>query len=340
MSACYPQARAKSARRLPRMSRASPRQRLDMRSVLSQHCLGFDGQGNVCNAVIEELQRKHYFAACLQNTKPFHIERVDGSSHWLIGTAPRPQLAEYATAGAGAASGVEGVGAEEHTAQQKAHAKAHDKAQRAARIAARQGSVCTILSAEAHAAWQAAGAERHADLGPRVMAIRLSVLDSLTKSPCGLFLVCAFAPKWSKSDDDDTAEWDAYYAALATAISRKRPDDILVIGTSANASIGTCNTPAIEAAAREAKQAASAERAAARQQRDGQGSLPAPADIDDGAGQAVAVQLTHADTSTRADTTIAHRAVGPYGLEHVSAAGLRLLGFMQVHNVRLNTRYP
>ena len=96
-----------------RMSRASPRQRLDMRSILSQHCLGFDGQGNACNAVIEELQRKHYFAACLQNTKPFHIERVDGSSHWLIGTAPRPQLAEYATAGAGAASGGEGVGAEE-----------------------------------------------------------------------------------------------------------------------------------------------------------------------------------------------------------------------------------
>lgn len=113
-----------------------------------------------------------------------------------------------------------------------------------------QQGVAVVLSPSAHEAWLAAGEERHHDLGARVLALRLAVVDSLTGSRLGVFLVSAQAPS---SKDPHTEEWDAFYAALATAISRKQPGDVLVLGASANAAVGTSSMREREAAAREAR---------------------------------------------------------------------------------------
>ena len=79
--------------------------------------------------------------------------------------------------------------------------------------------------------------ERHTDLGPRVVAVRLLVNETGGPRPrrqLGLFTISGYAPVSTASD----AEWDAYYDTLSCAISRARPGDTVIIGTDANASIG------------------------------------------------------------------------------------------------------
>ena len=79
--------------------------------------------------------------------------------------------------------------------------------------------------------------ERHTDLGPRVVAVRLLVNETGGPRPrrqLGLFTISGYAPVSTASD----AEWDAYYDTLGCAISRARPGDTVIIGTDANASIG------------------------------------------------------------------------------------------------------
>ena len=79
--------------------------------------------------------------------------------------------------------------------------------------------------------------ERHTNLGPRVVAVRLLVNETGGPRPrrqLGLFIISAYAPISTASD----ADWDAYYDTLGCAISRARPGDTVIIGTDANASIG------------------------------------------------------------------------------------------------------
>ena len=82
-------------------------------------------------------------------------------------------------------------------------------------------------------AWKAGGCVLHNDFGPRMIAIRLLLRDS-HKNNVGVFLVSAYAPVSSESD----AVWDRYYDQLDTCISRRLANDILIIGTDSNASIG------------------------------------------------------------------------------------------------------
>ena len=83
-------------------------------------------------------------------------------------------------------------------------------------------------------AWRAGGCVLHNDLGARVIAIRLLVRD-LFNNDVGVFLVSAYAPVSSETDQ----VWEQYYDQLDACIARKHPDDILIIGTDSNSSIGT-----------------------------------------------------------------------------------------------------
>ena len=80
--------------------------------------------------------------------------------------------------------------------------------------------------------------ETHNDLGPRVVAARL-----LGKEPnrrggvetaVGIFLISAYAPV-STADD---ASWDVYYSTITSAMARAHHDDVIIIGTDGNASVG------------------------------------------------------------------------------------------------------
>ena len=102
-------------------------------------------------------------------------------------------------------------------------------------VAGKRGSQGTAiaLSPEAQAAWRLAGSELHVDLGARMIAIRLLVKDG-KGIEVFLFLVSAYAPVSTASDE----EWEVYYNRLQGCIERRRKDDILLIGTDSNASIG------------------------------------------------------------------------------------------------------
>ena len=242
--------------------------RLEVRSFFSQHCSkGFGECPHTARAkqglskdfelagAVALLHARRGFATCLQGTRPFHVERFpDGS--WIIGTAAEaPRQEEEAAAlprsdeEAATAGGLSPESEAERKEQRKAR-RAAARQKRDQRMIFNQQGVAVVLSPSAHEAWLTAGEERHHDLGARVLALRLAVVDSLTGSRLGVFLVTAQAPS---SKDPHTEEWDAFYAALATAISRKQPGDVLVLGASANAAVGTSSTREREAAAREAK---------------------------------------------------------------------------------------
>ena len=78
------------------------------------------------------------------------------------------------------------------------------------------------------------GYELHNDLGARVIGVRLLLRDNSNRD-VGVFLVSAYAPVSSEPDNI----WDNYYNQLDQCIQRRRRDDILIIGTDSNSSIGT-----------------------------------------------------------------------------------------------------
>ena len=85
-------------------------------------------------------------------------------------------------------------------------------------------------------AWKAAGAVVHNDLGARVIATRLLLQDCQHRN-VGVFLVSAYAPIGAA----EQSEWDVYYERLDMCIARKNNNDILVIGSDTNASMGVRN---------------------------------------------------------------------------------------------------
>ena len=96
-----------------------------------------------------------------------------------------------------------------------------------------QGVVIALNTAGV-VAWRAGGCVLHNDFGGRLIAIRLLVRD-LFNNDVGVFLVSAYAPVSSESDQ----VWELYYDQMDACIARKQPDDILIIGTDSNSSIGT-----------------------------------------------------------------------------------------------------
>ena len=73
------------------------------------------------------------------------------------------------------------------------------------------------------------------DLGPRVLAVTLTLQETATKRAADVFLISAYAPTSAHSEDD----WDAYYDSLSAALARCPPKAIAIIGSDANACIGT-----------------------------------------------------------------------------------------------------
>ena len=90
-----------------------------------------------------------------------------------------------------------------------------------------------VLSRSAVSCWEEAGCEVHRDFGARVIAVRMVAKDS-RNADISLFLVSAYAPVSTSSEET----WSAYYEQLQDCIDRRRPGDILLIGTDSNASIG------------------------------------------------------------------------------------------------------
>ena len=85
--------------------------------------------------------------------------------------------------------------------------------------------VALVLSRSATAAWQAAGAVLHADLGPRVIAAPLLARDARTRRPLGVYLMSTYAP----TSDASEADLDAYYSAFSSALARK-PHGYVLLG--------------------------------------------------------------------------------------------------------------
>ena len=105
----------------------------------------------------------------------------------------------------------------------------------AAQLQGKRGSqgVGIALSPEGVLAWKAAGSEEHTDLGARVMAVRLLLRDSCNKD-VGVFIISAYAPVGTEDDD----VWNSFFEKLDQCIARKRSNDVLVIGTDSNSSMG------------------------------------------------------------------------------------------------------
>ena len=74
------------------------------------------------------------------------------------------------------------------------------------------------------------------DLGPRALAVTLTLQETTTKRAADVFLISAYyAPTSAHSED----EWDAYYDSITAALARCPPKAIAIIGSDANACIGT-----------------------------------------------------------------------------------------------------
>ena len=62
--------------------------------------------------------------------------------------------------------------------------------------------------------------EKHDDLGPRVVAVRLLAKEAgardATAQPLGVLLISGYAPISTASE----SEWDTYYDSLSCAIAR------------------------------------------------------------------------------------------------------------------------
>ena len=99
----------------------------------------------------------------------------------------------------------------------------------------RRGSqgVAIALSARGAESWRAAGSIVHQDLGARIIAVRL-LLQDIQKRDVGLFLVSAYAPIGTADEE----VWDDFFANLNQCIARKPRDDILLIGSDTNSSMG------------------------------------------------------------------------------------------------------
>ena len=93
-----------------------------------------------------------------------------------------------------------------------------------------------VLSMAAVEAWKAAGSEVHNTYGARVMAIRLQVRDTQGRD-LYLFLISAYAPVGNA----DQSVWDEYLTNLNNCISKKQREDLLIIGSDTNASMGCSN---------------------------------------------------------------------------------------------------
>ena len=93
--------------------------------------------------------------------------------------------------------------------------------------------VAIALNPDGVSAWKAAGCESHTDLGARVMAVRLLLKDKQSRD-VGVFLISAYAPVGNAPDD----VWDIFFEQLDRCIARKKREDILVIGTDSNSSMG------------------------------------------------------------------------------------------------------
>ena len=83
--------------------------------------------------------------------------------------------------------------------------------------------------------------EKHTDLGPRVVAVRLLAKEAKPRStrtaavkPLGVLLISGYAPVSTAPDE----EWDDYYNAVSAALARARKGDVVIMGTDGNASIG------------------------------------------------------------------------------------------------------
>ena len=102
-------------------------------------------------------------------------------------------------------------------------------------VKCRRGSqgVAIALSPLAVSYWEAGGSEFHTDLGARVIAVRLSMMDRMKKE-VGVFLVSAYAPVGVESQET----WDDFFATLDRCIKRKRNQDLLFIGVDTNSSMG------------------------------------------------------------------------------------------------------
>ena len=95
------------------------------------------------------------------------------------------------------------------------------------------------LGADATVAWRATGSEVHDDLGAPVIAARMMVRDS-QKRDVGIFLVSAYGPIGAATEE----AWDEFLTTLTICCSRKRREDILVIGSDINSSLGTDSSAA------------------------------------------------------------------------------------------------
>ena len=90
-----------------------------------------------------------------------------------------------------------------------------------------------VLNQEGISAWKAAGYEKHIEYGARIIAIRLCIKDK-HKRDVGVFLVSAYAPVGNAPDN----VWDDYLERFTNCINKRRNDDILIIGSDCNASVG------------------------------------------------------------------------------------------------------
>ena len=90
-----------------------------------------------------------------------------------------------------------------------------------------------MLSPTAAECWKDAGCELHDNLGARVMAVRLCAKD-IDDKDISIFLVSAYAPVSTASEE----VWKDYYEKLQACIDRRKQQDILMIGSDCNASIG------------------------------------------------------------------------------------------------------
>ena len=68
------------------------------------------------------------------------------------------------------------------------------------------------------------------------MAVRLSMVDSQNKN-IGLFVVSAYAPIGTAAE----VEWNNFFDELDICTSKKLPNDILIIGSDTNSSMGYFN---------------------------------------------------------------------------------------------------
>ena len=90
-----------------------------------------------------------------------------------------------------------------------------------------------VLNSDGISAWEAAGYEKHIDYGARIIAIRLCVKDK-HKRDVGIFLVSAYAPVGNAPDHI----WDEYLEKFTNCINKKHNNDMLIVGSDCNASVG------------------------------------------------------------------------------------------------------